>query len=68
MDRNRCMIAWSSAWALVGGVVACTNCMQSQSISRADQPFPHDPACGVRAEVASRPWVELHEILDKERG
>lgn len=68
MDGNQRMIAWSAAWALIGGVVACTDCMQSQSISGADEPFPHDSNCTAKDEVASKPWAELHQILDAERG
>jgi len=68
MDGNQRMIAWSAAWALIGGVVACTGCMHSQPISDADKAFPHDPTCTARDEVATRPWAELHQILDDERG
>jgi len=68
MDSNQRMIICSSAWALIGGVVACTGCMNSQAIFNAEEPFPHDPACKAKSEIAPRPWVELHDILDLERG
>jgi hypothetical protein len=48
MDGNQRMIAWSAEWALIGGVVACTGCMQSQPISKAEEPFPHDPSCAAK--------------------
>ena len=68
MDGNQRMIAWSAEWALISGVVVCTSCMQSQPISKAEEPFPHDPRCAAKDEVASKPWAELHQILDEERG
>jgi hypothetical protein len=68
MDGNQRMIDWSAAWALIGGLVACTGCMRRQRVSDADEPFPHDPNCTAKDEVASRPWAELHQILDVERG
>lgn len=68
MDSNQRMIAWSSAWALIGGVVACTGCMQSQTISNAEEPFPHNPNCKAKSEVDPKPWAGLHDILDFERG
>lgn len=39
MDDNQRMIAGSAAWALIGGVVACTGCLRGQPISDADDPF-----------------------------
>lgn len=68
MDGNQRMIDWSAQWALIGGVVACTSCMQSQPISEAEELFLHDPGCAVKDAVALRPWAELHHILDVERG
>ncbi|RMR62310.1 hypothetical protein [Pseudomonas cichorii] len=65
MDGNQRMIAWSAAWALIGGLVACT--WLYAEISDADEPFPHDPNCAAKDEVASRPWAELHHILDVKR-
>jgi hypothetical protein len=68
MDSTQHMIDWSAAWALIGGVVACTGCMHTQPISKAEEPFPHDPSCAAKDEVASKPWAELHQILDVVRG
>lgn len=68
MDGNQRMITWSVARALIGGVLACNGCVQSQPISDADEPFPHDPDCEAQSKVALRPWVELHDILDTTRG
>lgn len=68
MDGNQRMISWSSAWALVGGLVVCTGCMRGQSISLSEEVFPHEPACKAKNDVADMPWVELHQILDRERG
>lgn len=68
MDSNQRMIAWSSAWALVGGLVVCTGCMRGQSVSLCEDVFPHEPGCKAKGEVAEMPWAELHQILDYERG
>jgi len=68
MDSNQRMIAWSSAWALVGGQVVCTGCMRGQSISLGEDVFPHEPSCKAKGEVVRLPWAELHQILDSERG
>lgn len=68
MDSNQRMIAWSSAWALVGGLVVCTGCMRGQSVSLCEDVFPHEPSCRAQGEVAQMPWAELHRILDVERG
>ncbi len=68
MDGNQRMISWSSAWALVSGLVVCTGCMRGQSISLSEEVFPHEPVCKAKNAVADMPWVELHQILDRERG
>lgn len=68
MDSNQRMIAWSSAWALVGGLVVCTGCMRSQPISQSEQAFIHEPGCEAKDAVEPLPWAELHQILDIERG
>lgn len=68
MDGNQRMIGWSSAWVLVEGQVVCTGCMRGQSILLSEQLFTHEPACKAQDYVASMPWVELHQILDRERG
>ena len=68
MDSNQRMIAWSSAWALVGGLVACTGCMQAQSVSLCEDVFPHEPCCKAKGGVAQMPWEELHQLLDFQRG
>ena len=68
MDSNQRMIAWSSAWALVGGLVVCTGCMRGQAVSLCEDVFPHEPSCKAKGEVARMPWAELHRILDVERG
>lgn len=68
MDTNHRMVTWSAAWALIGGQVVCTGCMQGQTVSSSGESFPHEPDCKASAEVAALPWAELHEILDAERG
>ena len=68
MDSNQRMIAWSSAWALVGAQVVCAGCMRGQSISLNGDVFPHEPSCKAKGEMAHMPWAELHQILDYERG
>jgi hypothetical protein len=68
MDSNQRMIAWSSAWALVGGLVVCTGCMRSQPIYQCEQAFFHEPGCKAKDTVETLPWAELHQILDCERG
>lgn len=68
MDSNQRLITWSTAWALVGGLVVCTGCMRSQSVSHCEAAFIHEPGCMAKDDVAELPWVELHEILDYERG
>jgi hypothetical protein len=68
MDSNQRMLIWSSAWALVGGQVVCTGCMQSQSIHSSDETFIHEPGCKARDAVQALPWAELHQILDFARG
>lgn len=64
MDSNQRMIAWSSAWAMIGGHVVCTGCMRGQAISASEDAFPHEPNCKAKGEVAELPWAELHQILD----
>ncbi|OCX25902.1 hypothetical protein BBI10_00370 [Pseudomonas graminis] len=68
MDCNQPMIAWSSAWALVGGLAVCTGCMRGQSISLSEDVLPHEPSCKAKGQVARMPWAELHQILDFQRG
>jgi hypothetical protein len=68
MNNNERMIRWSAAWALIGGTVVCTGCMNGQSITRSGESFPHEPRCKAKDEVTEMPWAELHQILDEERG
>lgn len=68
MDTNERMIRWSAAWALIGGIVVCTGCMNGQSITHSEETFPHEPGCKAKGEVTEMPWAELHQILDDERG
>jgi hypothetical protein len=68
MDSNQQMIIWSAAWALIGGLVVCTGCMRGQSIIHSNLPFPHEPECKTKNDVAELPWAALHQILDDERG
>lgn len=68
MDSNQYMTKWSAAWALIGGLVVCTQCMRAQSISQSGEPFAHEPHCKSREELSDTPWADLHQILDKERG
>jgi hypothetical protein len=64
MNSNQRMIYWSSAWALVGGVVVCTGCMRGQSLSNSGESFTHEDNCTAKDEVTVMPWAELHQILD----
>lgn len=68
MDNNHKMIVWSSAWALIGGIVVCTGCMHGQALSDSGEEFKHEPDCKALGEVAKHAWSELHSILDDERG
>jgi hypothetical protein len=68
MDTNRQMIIWCSAWALIGGTVVCTGCMQGQVLSDSAEEFAHQSGCKAMGEVAVYPWAALHQILDEERG
>jgi hypothetical protein len=68
MDSNQRMIAWSAAWAIVGGQIVCTGCMRGQFISLSGHVFPHEPRCNAKGEGAEMPWAELHQILDLQRG
>jgi hypothetical protein len=68
MDSNQHMIAWSSAWALIGGQVVCTGCMRGQSVCQSEVKFRHEPSCIAKDAVDALPWAELHRILDVERG
>jgi hypothetical protein len=68
MDNNQRMIVWCASWALVGGAVVCTGCMNGQVIADSSKTFPHQPNCKNDGEVSRHPWGELHDILDAERG
>lgn len=68
MNNDQRMVIWSATWALVGGIVVCTGCMQGQRLSQSAAPFLHESACRSRDEVGEAPWAELQDILDAERG
>ena len=68
MNNNYSMVDWCSSWALVGGNVVCVSCMKWQTLSKAHEDFPHDLTCRVKDELTPYPWVELHQILDNDRG
>jgi len=68
MDNDHRMIEWCAAWALIGGTVVCTGCMHGQALSHSSEEFSHDASCKAAGQVPSRPWLQLHEILDSQRG
>jgi hypothetical protein len=68
MNTDHRLIAWGSAWALVGGLVVCVVCKRRQPATHADEPFPHAPGCTAVGHVDECPWVSLHDVLDRERG
>lgn len=64
MDSNPRMIAWSSTWALFGGLVLCKGCVQAKPVSLCGEIITHKPCCKARGEVAEmrglnsiRSWI-----------
>lgn len=68
MTTDQRLIAWSTAWALIDGVVLCASCRCIQPVSQSDELFAHEQSCMAERAAGSSPWIELHDILDTARG
>jgi hypothetical protein len=58
------VIEWNRDWLMMGGFVACTECLEFQAVEYFGEPFKHAPDCS-RAAVDSvqNPWMALEAIL-----
>lgn len=58
------IIEWNRNWILMGGFVACTECLMYQSIECMGEPFKHSEHCSKSRESSETPWISLEAILN----
>jgi hypothetical protein len=68
MDTDQVMIEWNTHWTLIGGLVICPSCLRGQPLSEAETAFQHEHDCKTGPSGDQKPWVSLHDILDRVRG
>jgi hypothetical protein len=57
------VVEWNKNWLMMGGFVACTECLEFQSVEYFGEPFKHAPDCSRAADSVQNPWVALEAIL-----
>ena len=53
------LIGWTGRWSLFGSFVLCCQCLSSQAVDDAGQPFKHLRSCSASGMY---PWEELKEV------
>lgn len=62
------VIEWNKNWLMMGGFVACSTCLEIQSIDYMGEPFKHAGNCKRINEPEESPWVALEAILNWSSG
>jgi hypothetical protein len=57
------VVEWNRDWLMMGGLVACTECLEFQSVEYFGESFKHAPDCSRAAKSTENPWVALEAIL-----
>jgi hypothetical protein len=57
------VVEWNKNWLMMGGFVACTECLEFQSVGYFGEPFKHAPDCSRAGDSVQNPWVALEAIL-----
>jgi hypothetical protein len=57
------VVDWNRDWLMMGGFVACTECLEFQSVEYFGEPFKHAPDCSRACDSVQNPWVALEAIL-----
>jgi hypothetical protein len=58
------VVEWNRNWLMMGGFVACTECLAFQSVEYFGESFKHASTCSRNGEPAENPWVSLEAILN----
>jgi hypothetical protein len=58
------LVEWNRNWLMMGGFVACSTCLEIQSIDYMGEPFKHAGNCKRINEPEESPWVALEAILN----
>jgi hypothetical protein len=58
------VVEWNRNWLMMGGFVACTECLEFQSVEYFGESFKHASNCSRNGEPSENPWVSLESILN----
>jgi hypothetical protein len=58
------VVEWNRNWLMLGGFVACAECLEFQSVEYFGEPFKHASTCSKNGQSAENPWVSLEAILN----
>lgn len=67
MDNARRIEEWNARWMIVAGRALFIGCSESQALNDCESQFSHARTCDSDNEEPERPWIELHDILDRAR-
>lgn len=62
------VVEWNRNWLMMGGFVACSTCLEFQSIEYMGEPFKHAGTCKRFNELEESPWIALEAILNWSSG
>jgi len=63
-NTEKDLSTWSREWVVTEGQMKCATCGKTQLIEEADTAFEHLASCAGN----TYPWIELHDVLDRQRG
>lgn len=58
------IVEWNRRWMMMGGFVACSTCLEFQSIEYMGEPFKHARNCTKISNTEESPWIALEAILN----
>lgn len=68
MDAEQQLTQWNTTFHILDGGLVCQFCQTRQALVAAEQRFIHAESCQQQHSQFDRPWITLHEILDRFRG
>lgn len=58
------VVEWNKNWLMMDGFVACSTCLEFQSIEYMGEPFKHAGNCTKGNDGEESPWRTLETILN----
>jgi hypothetical protein len=65
MDINNDLVFWSARWMIMGDLMVCRACLESQPVDAASEPFAHTWNCSAASDISQYPWRELAGVFSE---